>query len=247
MSTETTQQQPIALQDSANLAMTAKAREAMALSKSDLVPEQYRGNPANVMIAMELASRINASVIAVMQSLYIIHGKPSFSSSFLIGCVNSCGRFTPMRFRFDGEGDDYGCRAVAKEIASGEECVGVKVTRRMVNAEGWSKKSGSKWLTMDELMYTYRAAAFWTRVYAPEISLGMKTTDEYEDIAQSQATVTTLPYEGERPAGRPVRLQQVVGKRETLSPTIQSEDVQPAAEPPADVIEGEQPDGKEIF
>lgn len=245
MSNETAPNTAVALQDAANLAMTAKAREAMALSKSDLVPEQYRNSPANVMIAMELASRINASVIAVMQSLYIIHGKPSFSSSFLIGCVNSCGRFTPMRFRFDGEGDDYGCRAVAKEIASGEECVGVKVTRRMVNAEGWSKKSGSKWLTMDELMYTYRAAAFWTRVYAPEISLGMKTTDEYEDIAQSQTTVTTIPYEGERPAGRPVRLQQVVGARSEPEPTnvgLPTPTVG-ADELPANVIEGEQPDG----
>jgi hypothetical protein len=234
MSTETST--AVAMQDPANLAMTAKAREAMALSKSDLVPEQYRGNPANVMIAMELASRINASVIAVMQSLYIIHGKPSFSSSFLIGCVNSCGRFTPMRFRFDGEGDDYGCRAVAKEIESGEECVGVKVTRRMVNAEGWSKKSGSKWLTMDELMYTYRAATFWTRVYAPEISLGMRTTDEYEDIAQQQTTATTIPYEGDRPASRPVRLQQIVGVQPTADEPKETEIVNGDNDQPIDGV-----------
>jgi hypothetical protein len=51
----------------------------------------------------------------------------------------------------------------------------------MANKEGWTKKSGSKWLTMPDQMLIYRAAAFWQRAYAPEISMGFLTKEEIED------------------------------------------------------------------
>jgi hypothetical protein len=51
----------------------------------------------------------------------------------------------------------------------------------MVDGEGWSKKSGSKWLTMPEQMFRYRAASYWAKVYAPEISMGFPTRDEMAD------------------------------------------------------------------
>lgn len=163
---------------------TAK-KMATALSQAGMVPEAYRGKIANCLVAMELAGRTGASVFAVMQNLHIIQGKPSFSSAFLIGSVNACGRFTPLRFQSDGETGKAGwkCRAVAKDVKTGEVLEGVWVTWEMAQAEGWTTKAGSKWKTMPELMIRYRAAAFWTRLFAPEISLGMHTVDEVEDFA----------------------------------------------------------------
>lgn len=157
-------------------------RMAKALASSSLVPDSYRNNVADCLIAIELANRTGASVPMVMQNLDIIHGRPSWRSTFLIATVNACGRFTPLRFRFQGtEGkDDWGCRAVARDKADGEECVGPLVTISMAKAEGWHGKKGSKWQTLPELMLTYRAATFWTRTFAPELSLGMMTTDEAE-------------------------------------------------------------------
>jgi hypothetical protein len=160
-------------------------RVAKALASSSIVPEAYRGNVANVMVAMEYAHRIGASVLSVMQNLDVIHGRPALRATFLIGTVNASGRFSPLRFRMQGtEGrDDWGCRAVAVDRDSGEECVGPLITVGLAKAEGWATKSGSKWKSLPELMLMYRAAAFWTRVYAPELSLGMHTTDEVEDVA----------------------------------------------------------------
>ncbi len=159
-------------------------RVANALSNSTLVPAAYRGNIPNILIAMEIANRVGASVFAVMQNLDIIHGTPSWRAKFLIATVNACGRFTPLRFRWVGtEGSEsWGCRAYAHDSKTGEECIGPCVTIEMARKEGWATKNGSKWLTMPELMLMYRSAAFWTRVYAPELSLGMSTSDEVEDI-----------------------------------------------------------------
>jgi hypothetical protein len=162
-------------------------RVARSIGSSTLVPKAYQGpeNLPNVLIALELASRIGASPLMVMQNLYVVQGKPSWSSSFLIACVNQSQRFTPLRFQFDGKQgtDDWGCRAVAKDKETGEVCTGALITIKLAKAEGWHGKSGSKWQTMPEQMLMYRAAGFWARVYAPELSLGMLTREEMDDIA----------------------------------------------------------------
>ncbi len=156
---------------------------AKALTSSSIVPAAYQGNIPNALIAMEVASRIGCSVLMVMQNLDVIHGNPSFRSKFLIATVNTCGRFSPLRYRFEGEPgtDEWGCRCVATDLESGDELVGPLVSIGMAKAEKWYQKSGSKWQTMPELMLQYRSAAFWSRVYAPELSMGMHTTDEVVD------------------------------------------------------------------
>lgn len=164
-------------------AFATAQRVAQALASSSIVPKEYQGDVANVMVAMEYAHRIGASVLSVMQNLDVIHGRPALRATFLIATVNASGRFTPIRFRWEGtEGkDDWGCRAVATDRESGEECIGPLVNIALAKGEGWVQKSGSKWKTLPELMLMYRSAAFWARVYAPEISLGMHTTDEMEE------------------------------------------------------------------
>jgi hypothetical protein len=188
----TPQQQPLSAFSSEN-AFVSVQRMAKALASSTLVPDSYRGeaNLGNCIIALELSQRIGASVMAVMQSMVPIHGKPTWSASFLIATVNSCGRFSPMRFRWVGkEGtDDWGCRAFAVEREGNLELVGALVTIAMAKAEGWYGKSGSKWKTMPEQMLQYRAAAFWCRAYAPEIALGMHTSEEIHDTQVAQQVV----------------------------------------------------------
>jgi hypothetical protein len=188
----TTTQQPLSAFSSEN-AFVSVQRMAKALASSTLVPDAYRGeaNLGNCIIALELSQRIGASVMAVMQSMVPIHGKPTWSAAFLIATVNSCGRFSPMRFRWVGKEntDEWGCRAYAVEREGNLELVGALVTIAMAKAEGWYTKNGSKWKTMPEQMLQYRAAAFWTRAYAPEIALGMHTAEEIHDTPEANQVV----------------------------------------------------------
>ena len=83
-------------------------RQAKALSLSSLVPDHFKNNIPNCIIALEMAQRLNASPMAVMQNIYVVHGKPSWSAQFIIACINSCGKFSPLRFEMIGEGDLQG-------------------------------------------------------------------------------------------------------------------------------------------
>ena len=168
-------------------------QQAQAFASSTMVPAEYRENPSNCMIAIEMAMRTRSSVFATMQSLAIVKGRPSFSAQFLIGCLNACGKFSPLRFEEIGgpKEKEWAVRAYATEIKTGEKLFGSWISRDMAIKEGWwskKDKSGneiSKWQTMPEQMFRYRAAAFFVRVYAPEISLGMYTTDELQDIEEA--------------------------------------------------------------
>lgn len=159
-------------------------RIGKAFASSTLVPAQYQGNLANCIVALEMANRMGASPLMVMQNLYIVHGNPGWSSKFLIASFNQCGRFSALRYQWSP--DRKSCRAWAVEKATGEKIEGPEVSVAMAAAEGWSTKAGSKWKTMPELMLMYRSAAFLIRTYAPEISMGLRTDDEIIDMEPAQ-------------------------------------------------------------
>lgn len=162
-------------------------RTAKMLSTSNLVPKDYQNNVANCTIALEMANRIGATPLMVMQNLYIVHGRPAWSSQFLIATLNASKRFTPLNYEADEKKGGGAYRAFATDTATGERVNGVWVTMEMAAAEGWSTKTGSKWKTMPELMLRYRAAAFFTRQFAPEVSMGIMTHEEVQDI-QNETT-----------------------------------------------------------
>jgi hypothetical protein len=159
-------------------------RIAKALASSTLIPPQFQGQQgfANCLVALEIANRMRMSPFQVMQNLHIIHGRPSWSSQFIIGLINGCGRFSPLRYEVTGQGDTLACTCVATELKTGEELHGPTVTMAMAKKEGWSTKSGSKWQTMPDLMIRYRAAAFWGRLYIPELLVGIQSQEEVVDI-----------------------------------------------------------------
>ena len=165
-------------------------RIAKLFSCSSIVPKQYQGKIADCFIAVDMALRMGANPLMVFQNLYSVHGSPAWSAQFLIATFNKCGRFSSLRYEFQGkEGhDDWGCRAVSTELATKEKLVSPIITIGMAKKEGWYGKTGSKWQTMPEMMLRYRAAAWFVRTYAPEIAMGLQTAEEVHD-----ATITVNP------------------------------------------------------
>lgn len=194
-------------------------RVCKMFASSELVPDMYKAsekNPpekaiSNCMIAIEIAQRIGASPLMVMQNMVPIYGKPSWSSKFLVATVNTCGRFNPLQYRFTEKGalgmvdyTDYeyqnGHKVAVRKQFDGKKIIDIEcvaftsakdsdtmlesspVSIRLAIQEGWYTKNGSKWQTMTRQMLMYRAASFWTSAYAPELSMGMRTIEEQQDI-----------------------------------------------------------------
>lgn len=163
---------------------------ATFLCKSDLVPDLYKGKPENCLIAADMANRTGMAPLAVMQNLYVVKGKPCWSGQMCIALINGCKRFTPLEFiyRYDADDKVIGCYAQATRISTGEILKSEEITIEMAKNEGWLDKTDkygkniSKWATMPKQMMTYRAGAFFGRVYCPDMLIGIQTVDEINDI-----------------------------------------------------------------
>lgn len=99
---------------------------AESLANSTIIPEAFRNvvqvkdrydqtakkwlyknepNPngvSNCIIALNMAQRLGADPMMIMQNLYLVDGRPSWSSQFIIAAINSCGRYSPLRFDITG-------------------------------------------------------------------------------------------------------------------------------------------------
>jgi len=192
-------------------------RVAKMLASSSIIPKDYQGRVDNCLVALEMANRQGYSPLMVMQNLHVIQGKPSWSSTFIIAAINSSGKFSEnLDFKMSGTNatsDDYGCEAFAKD-KSGIVKWGPKITWRMVKDEGWLAKAGSKWKTMPELMFRYRAAAFFGRLHTPEIMMGLQTREEVIDV-QGQ-TVEVQQTDNSKEAERMILMIQNAATVEEL-------------------------------
>lgn len=204
-------------------------RAAKLLSNSTLVPAAYRHriekkdrsggvsveeNPnalANCVVALNMAQRMGADPLMVMQNLYIVEGRPSWSSQWIIAAINGCGRFSPLRFDIQNHGrkdveyaetfwenrqkqtrtikiniEDKVCVAWAVEKETGTRIESPPVSIEMAVKEGWYSKNGSKWKTMDEVMLRYRTASFFGKLYAPELLMGIQSAEEVQDYIPAE-------------------------------------------------------------
>lgn len=155
---------------------------AKALSSSTIVPQTFQKNDANCLIAIEQAQRLKVSPLMVMQNLYVIQGRPSWSSKFLIAAINNSGKFD-MELQFDEtkdkDGKPFSCTAWT--MKNGRRVEGMEVNMDIAKDEGWLGKNGSKWKTMPQLMLRYRAASFFSSLNCPELTMGLYTKEEMQD------------------------------------------------------------------
>lgn len=152
---------------------------AEMLATSSMVPTTYQNNPGSCFIALNTALRLRMDPLMIMQNLYVVQGRPSWSGQFAIALVNICPKFELTWFEFrNGQDFQAGVRMCA-QLKTGQQVYGTWITPEMVKAEKW----GNKWQTMPEQMYQYRAAAFFARTNCPEALLGLKVEGEAEDMA----------------------------------------------------------------
>ena len=170
---------------------------ANMLAKSTIVPVAYQNRPENTFVALDMASRMGISPMVVMQNLFVIQGKPSWSGQAMASMIRNSKEFKKVTLHYVGtEGkDDWGAYVTAERASDGLLIKGATVTIAVAKKEGWYQKSGSKWPTIPELMLAYRAYAWFARVHAPEIMMGLQSTEEvYDTDVVATKTTVVNPY-----------------------------------------------------
>lgn len=161
-------------------------RMVVPLMQSTMVPDAYKGNAANCMVAMEMSHRIGISVLEVMQNMQPVKGNVGWKSEYVISKINASGIFKePLEYIFSEDRTECYATATRK---NGKVLRGTTVSIAMAKSEGWYGRTGSKWPTMPEQVLMYRAATFFCRVFCPEVLAGVQTADEIIDIGLETPT-----------------------------------------------------------
>lgn len=151
--------------------------------------------------------------------------------------------------QFDGKKVmDIECVAFTTAKGSDKVLESSPVSVRLAIQEGWYTKNGSKWQTMTRQMLMYRAASFWSSAYAPEISMGMKTVEELQDIQDVEYQEIKDNPEKERKKNankEQISMDLANGEDKTVIVDTQTGEIKNEA--PAEALQAEQPQNSPGF
>lgn len=173
---------------------------AKILSQSTIIPQNYRNKPGDCLVAIDMANRMAASPVFVMQNSQIVSGNFSWKGSACKSMIDGCGKYISSEYIEVGERDKdtwgYYLQAVDR---NGKIVNGVAATIAMAKSEGWYARN-EKWKNMPELMLKYRCASFFAKTECPAVLMGFQTAEENQDIlpADDKNIVTIELNESER-------------------------------------------------
>jgi hypothetical protein len=150
------------------------------INKSALVPEAYRGNPANIVIAMQYGMELGLSPMQALQSVAVVNGRPSLWGDALPGLIISepdCeGIDSP-----EPEGTDpEKWVAVCTVLRRGRPPVKRSFSKKDAETAGlWGQNT---WKKYPKRMLMMRARAFAIRDAYPDRMKGLTTVEEAIDI-----------------------------------------------------------------
>lgn len=152
-------------------------RFADMMSKSNLVPKDFSGNPGNILVAIQWGMELGLQPMQAMQNIAVINGRPSLWGDAVIALVRS----SPL-CEYVYESDD-GNTATCRVKRRGEEEQVRMFSMEDAQRAGLVGKAGP-WTQYPKRMRQMRARAFAMRDVFPDVLRGMPVAEELQDLPE---------------------------------------------------------------
>lgn len=180
---------------------------AKAVSSAALLPQAYRGKPADIMLAVGLGSAMGLSPAESLYRIDVIQGKPTASAELIAANVRKAGH--KLRLRVDEQAVSATCTIIRADDPDYEHTV----TRDRAWAEQMGLLGKDNYKKQPATMLGWRAVSACARMACPEALYGVAySSDEMTD------------FEPSRPA------QSGLGAALAQQPTTTAEQVTPEGE-----------------
>jgi len=148
----------------------ARMEYARALASASLLPTQYRQNPGNVLLAMELGDALGIRPIQAINAVHVIEGKPSASADLIASLIRKAGHKLRVK------GDDLSATAQIIRADDPEYTFEVTWTIERAKAAGLTNKG--VWKSYPAAMLKARAITEVARAGASDALYGVIYTPE---------------------------------------------------------------------
>jgi hypothetical protein len=166
------------------------------LADSDMVPKDFKGKPANCLIAMQWGAEIGLKPLQAMQNLAVINGRPSLWGDAVIALV----RASPLCEYVIEEDDGKMATCRTKRRGAPKEQIQTFSTEDAQKA-GLLGKSGP-WTQYPARMRKMRARAFLLRDVYADVLRGLPIAEELMDMPPERFMGAVDEV---RPAAEPAR------------------------------------------
>jgi len=186
------------------------------LSKSIMVPREYQGKPANVLVAVQWGMELGLAPMQALQNIAVINGKPSIYGDALLAMVRADHRCLGVKEYLDGE--TAVCLITRSHNNGDFEEIERKFSVDDAKRAGLWGKQGP-WKQYPQRMLQMRARSLAIRDGFPDVIKGLISVEEAQDMPSPMKPVQPQPT----PSG----------------PTI-AERAMAAIEPPQEAVEAPQ-------
>ena len=152
---------------------------AQLLAKSDIVPKEMIGKPANILLAIMFGSEIGLPPAQALQNVMVVNGRPSLWGDAVMGKVEASGLLEAWKDEYlpsEGRGTvrfmvkRKGREAVVRTFSMDDA--------KKANLEG---KAGP-WTNYPKRMLFHRARSWALRDVFPDVLKGIRYAEEEQDI-----------------------------------------------------------------
>lgn len=199
------------IMDAASMDSMFRMAEIMAGGRST-IPEHLRGNKGDCMAVVMQAVQWKMNPFAVAQKTHVVNGTLGYEAQLVNAVIQSSG-VTVGRFNYEwygpwekiigktkvikmpakGDKKEYEFRVPDYSMAD-EKGIGIKVSATIkgeveprvldLMLEQASVRNSPLWASDPKQQLAYLAVKRWTRLFAPDVILGVYTPDEFEQSAQ---------------------------------------------------------------
>lgn len=178
MTTDVTTYQPTS-------ALTEQMDYARAVASGSMLPQAYRGKPADIMIAVGLGQAMGLSPAESLYRIDVIQGKPTASGELIASNVRKAGH------KLRVEVDEQGMSVTATIVRNDDPDFPHKVTRDMKWAQGMGLHTKDNYKKQPLTMLQWRAVSAVARLACPEALYGVAYTPD--EMSESQPATDAKP------------------------------------------------------
>lgn len=147
-------------------------------SKSQLLPEHFRGKPADVFLAISLGLELGLPPVTALQSVYVVHGRPGLYADAMVALVLASGlaeyfhlvEMTPAKAVWE------------TKRRGAPQATRIEITIEQARIAGWASQN-KKYDTEPDVMLSARAKSRLAKQVYPDVLKGIASVEEIRDGA----------------------------------------------------------------
>jgi hypothetical protein len=196
-------------------ALTEQMDYARTVSTASMLPDSYRGKPADILLAVGLGQSMGLSPAESLYRIAVIKGKPTASAELIAANVRKAGH------RLRVATDEQARSVTATVFRADDPDFAFEVTRDMAWAQSMGLATNDNYRKQALTMLQWRAITAVARLACPEALYGVAyTPDEMAETEPAKPQPTTSAN----------RLRSALGTTVTAEQVTPEADVQPTPE-----------------